>query len=179
MSNIFVLDENMYPGTGFDGEEQRTKLRALEAFAGPYARNGKSESSSAEYKYVINVDGVSAAWRVTGLLASGALLIKQESPYFEHYYPLMKPWVHYVPVRFDLQDLVQKVQWAKTHDTEVQKIIANAVRLSRTRLRQQDAQCYMWRTLRSLANLQDKAVRDPNELTKLGFEMVSSEGFLD
>jgi hypothetical protein len=169
------VDEYMYPGTGFDGEEQRSKLDALEAFARPFTREHQSEDDAAGYKYVISVDGVSAAWRVTGLLASGALLIKQESPYFEHYYPLMKPWVHYVPVRFDLQDLVQKVQWAMAHDAEVQVIIANALRLSRTRLRQEDAQCYMWRALRSLADLQDKAVHDPNDLKMGGFELVADQ----
>jgi hypothetical protein len=167
------VDENMYPGTGFSGPEQESKLGKLEAFVRPFVKAQEDEKHSSKFKYVINVDGVSAAWRVTALLSSGALLIKQESPYYEHFYPLMKPWVHFVPVRFDLQDLVQKVLWAREHETEVQTIVANAMQLSRTRLRQQDAQCYMWRALRSLSDLQDE-MPTLDQLKSSGFVPVTA-----
>lgn len=28
----------------------------------------------------------------------------------------IKPWEHYIPVRMDLEDLEEKLQWAKEHD---------------------------------------------------------------
>ncbi len=34
----------------------------------------------------------------------------------------MKPFVHYIPVKQDLSDLIDRIEWARSHDKEVQKI---------------------------------------------------------
>ena len=64
-----------------------------------------------QYKYLIAVDGWAAPWeRVPAVLASNSLLLKQESPFVEWFYDLMIPGVHYVPVKYDLSDLVDKIK---------------------------------------------------------------------
>ena len=40
----------------------------------------------------------------------------------EHFYIHLKPWVHYVPVRYDLSDVVEKFNWALDHDDEVRSV---------------------------------------------------------
>ena len=45
--------------------------------------------------------------------------MKQDSKYYEHFYKEMKEWEHYVPLKHDLTDAVEKVKWAKENDAEV------------------------------------------------------------
>ena len=45
-----------------------------------------------------------------------------DSPYIEHFYTDLTPWVHFIPVQSHLEDLVEKIQWAKEHDEEALKI---------------------------------------------------------
>lgn len=61
----------------------------------------------------MNVDGTVAAYRFPYLMLGDSLVLKQESPYYEHFYVALRPWKHYVPVRRNLSDLLEKVKWAK------------------------------------------------------------------
>jgi len=60
-----------------------------------------------------------AAYRFPYLLALDAVVLKQDSEYYEHFYPQLKPWVHYIPVKRDLSDVIEKIKWARQHDEEV------------------------------------------------------------
>lgn len=72
-----------------------------------------------QFKYQINVDGTVAAYRLPYLLAGDSLVLKQDSIYYEHFYNELRPWEHYVPIRADLGDLREKIQWAREHDKQV------------------------------------------------------------
>ena len=60
-----------------------------------------------------------AAYRLPFLLVGDSLVLKQKSPYYEHFYKELTPGVHYVEFKNDLSDLDEKVLWAKSHDEEV------------------------------------------------------------
>uniref|UniRef100_A0A8C7WU26 Protein O-glucosyltransferase 2 n=1 Tax=Oryzias sinensis TaxID=183150 RepID=A0A8C7WU26_9TELE len=72
-----------------------------------------------KYKYQINIDGTVAAYRLPYLLAGDSVVFKVDSAYYEHFYKQLRAWEHYVPVRADLGDLLEKIQWARDHDSEV------------------------------------------------------------
>lgn len=72
-----------------------------------------------QYKYQINIDGTVAAYRLPYLLAGDSVVLKQDSSYYEHFYKELQPWTHYIPIRADLGDLLEKIQWARDHDEEV------------------------------------------------------------
>lgn len=76
-----------------------------------------------QYKYQINIDGTVAAYRLPYLLAGDSVVLKQDSAYYEHFYNELRAWEHYIPIRADLGDLLEKVQWARDHDEEVMVII--------------------------------------------------------
>lgn len=95
-----------------------------------------------QYKYQINVDGTVAAYRFPYLLAGGGLVLKQDSPYYEHFYPQLKPWEHYVPVKRDLSDLKERVLWALEHDDEAYRIAHNARKFANENLLPQHIVCY-------------------------------------
>ena len=46
-------------------------------------------------------------------------MLKQDSPYYEHFYKSLEPGKHYIPFKRDLSDLKEKILWAKKHDEEV------------------------------------------------------------
>ncbi|KAG9328553.1 hypothetical protein JZ751_013009, partial [Albula glossodonta] len=71
-----------------------------------------------KFKYQVNVDGTVAAYRLPYLLAGDSVVLKQDSPYYEHFYSNLQPWQHYIPFRSDLSDLLDKIRWAREHDQE-------------------------------------------------------------
>jgi hypothetical protein len=73
-----------------------------------------------DYKYQISLDGTVAAYRLPYLLSGSALVLKQDSIYYEHFYDDLRPYEHYLPIRRDLSDLIEKIQWARDHDIEVE-----------------------------------------------------------
>jgi hypothetical protein len=90
----------------------------------------------------VSIDGTVAAYRFPYLLAGGSLVFKQDSPYVEHFYGSLREWEHYIPVRSDLGDLLEKIDWARTHDAEARAVAANGVRFARQHLLPKDVVCY-------------------------------------
>lgn len=72
-----------------------------------------------KYKYQLNIDGTVAAYRLPYLLAGNSVVFKQDSTYYEHFYSELKPFVHYIPIKRDLSDLVDKIKWAINNDEKV------------------------------------------------------------
>lgn len=95
-----------------------------------------------KYKYQLNIDGTVAAYRFPYLLAGNSVVLKQESKYYEFFYKDVKPEVHYVPVRRDLSDLVEKIKWAKENDDIALKISKSARQFTRDNLLPQHIFCY-------------------------------------
>lgn len=79
-----------------------------------------------QYKYQINLDGTVAAYRFPYLMGGNSVVLKQDSPYYEHFYKSLEPGKHYIPFKRDLSDLREKILWAKNHDEEVIKFIASS-----------------------------------------------------
>ena len=84
-----------------------------------------------EYTSVISVDGVGCADRLKALLSSQSLVFKQTSSMYEFWYTDLRPWKHFVPVRQDFSDLVERVSSLHRtrlfiRDEEVRTIITNA-----------------------------------------------------
>ncbi|XP_014253410.1 KDEL motif-containing protein 1-like isoform X2 [Cimex lectularius] len=112
-----------------------------EKFYGPKAKH-VSFFKFFDYKYQINLDGTVAAYRFPYLLAGDSLVLKQNSPYYEHFYSELEPWVHYVPVKRDLSDLVEKIKWAKENDDKAKAISQAGRRFAVENLLPQDILCY-------------------------------------
>lgn len=83
-----------------------------------------------QYKYQINIDGTVAAYRLPYLLAGDSVVLKQDSGYYEHFYNELRPWEHYIPIRADLGDLLEKIQWAREHDEEVMMMIIMSMEIT-------------------------------------------------
>ena len=76
-------------------------------------------------KYYISIDGWIAAWgRVPHILNSGSVLLLQHR-HSQFFYPGMKPWVHYVPLKEDISDLLEKYDWLQKNPDSARKIAQN------------------------------------------------------
>ena len=82
------------------------------------------------YKYIINIDGHSATNRFSYLLQSGCLILNVDSFYVignqRWYDHLIKPYVHYVPIKYDLSNLEEKILWCRDNDHKCKQIVKNA-----------------------------------------------------
>lgn len=77
------------------------------------------------YQVHIDIDGNSNSWPgLMSKLHSGGSVMKVDSPqcYRQWYYDRLEPWVHFVPVRSDLSDLVAKAQLLLGNPTLAEKI---------------------------------------------------------
>jgi hypothetical protein len=64
-----------------------------------------------KYKYLFAADGWGASWRrVPLILSSNSLMIKPYSDNIQWFYDLIKPNVHYLPLKDDLSDLIDKLK---------------------------------------------------------------------
>lgn len=81
------------------------------------------------YKYLLYIEGHCAACRYGFMMRLGSVILKVESTCVADqmwYFPLLKPYVDYVPVAADLSDLRQQIEWCRTHDEECRAIAAAA-----------------------------------------------------
>ncbi|KAF2880184.1 hypothetical protein ILUMI_25985 [Ignelater luminosus] len=95
-----------------------------------------------DYKYQLSIDGTVAAYRLPYLLAGGSLLLKQESKYYEHFYNNMIPNIHYIPVKRNLSDLIEKVNWAVNNDAKAEQIAKSGQDFATKNLLPKDIFCY-------------------------------------
>ncbi|KAF7333383.1 CAP10 domain-containing protein [Mycena venus] len=79
------------------------------------------QENSYKYKYLLDVDGMTYSGRFLGILRSGSLVFK--ATVFEEYFnDWLRPYEHFIPVLPDLSDLLEKIEWARSHDAEARMI---------------------------------------------------------
>lgn len=108
-----------------------------------------------KFKYQIILDGITCTypgsqWR----LFSGCLTFKHESDDIMWFYKDMIPWKHYIPLNYDISDLVEKIIWAKNHDEEARQIAMNAREFALTHLMPEHILLYCYKALVKYASLQ-------------------------
>ena len=93
--------------------------------------NPLSPREQSMYKYIINIDGHVSAFRLSRELSTGSCILLVQSPYRIWYRKMLKPWVHYVPVKKDLSDLIDIIKWCKHNDEKCRQISLNALEFYR------------------------------------------------
>lgn len=99
-----------------------------------------------DYKYLFNFRGVAASFRFKHLFLCDSVVFHVGSAWLEFFYPAMKPWVHYIPVKEDLSDVRDLLEFAKENDDVVHEIAKRGRQFIWDHLRMEDVTCY-WETL--------------------------------
>lgn len=86
-------------------------------------------------KFAIDIDGWTNAWsNLIVRMHFGCCVLKVASAdgYRQWWYDRLVPWEHFVPVRADMADLLEKVDWVRSNDNEAQAIAARGQQLVRS-----------------------------------------------
>jgi len=84
------------------------------------------------YKYQAWLDGGVSSYSNSGWrFYTGATVIKSDSDYVQWYFADMEPWVHYVPIKRNLSDLVEALIYLKEHDGLAKQIAQNGLEFVR------------------------------------------------
>lgn len=85
-----------------------------------------SMPSQARYKYLIDTRGNAWSGRLQTLLKLKRVVFIVDRPYREWYFNLLNPMEHYVPVKEDLSDLIDKVCYLEQNPYLYEKIASNS-----------------------------------------------------
>ncbi len=119
-----------------------------------YSSEMVSFEKQIQYKYHIYVDGNVSPYTGSGWkFFINSLIFKPDSPWTQWYYDALKPFEHYVPVKMDLEDLVEKVQWAISHDVEASRIAKNCRNFALSHITLPDNLLYLYYIIYRYSNL--------------------------
>jgi Glycosyl transferase family 90 len=103
------------------GISQMVRLKHDDHEHGP-VREYIPETHYGDYKWIANIDGAVAAYRMPAVMALGSTVVLQDSPFYEHWYRQLQPFVHYVPMDANFANLSSVLEWLREHDAEAQRI---------------------------------------------------------
>jgi protein glucosyltransferase len=106
-----------------------------------------------QYKYLLDVDGVSVAWRGLPLLASGSVVLLETGERGEFFFEDLKPWVHYVPVKRDLTDLIDILSLLRQRDGTALRIGMSGRQFALTNLSIASLECYCLDALKFMSEV--------------------------
>jgi len=96
-----------------------------------------------KYSILIDAEGGGYSARTKFLLWSHRPLILIDRPHKEYFYEFLREWEHYIPVKRDLSDLVEKAQWCIDNYDKALQIAENAYQFSQKYLTR-DACFALW-----------------------------------
>lgn len=110
------------------------------------------------YKYQIVLDGIFTTypgdrWR----LFSNSVVFMHESDKGHWFYEALIPWVHYVPVKSDLSDLIENLAFIMEHDHLAREIATNGRNFAKKNLYAEHIAIYCYKALIKYASLQRKS----------------------
>ena len=105
-----------------------------------------------KYSVLIDIEGHGYSGRLKYLLWSHRPLLLVDRPHKEFFFEFLKEWEHYIPVKRDLSDLVEKTKWCLNNYDNALQIAENAYNFSKLHLTRES--CYdKWNNIVSNINL--------------------------
>lgn len=86
----------------------------------------KSIKEQAKNKYILHIAGHVSAFRLSMELATRSVVLKVKSEWNVWYEDKLKEYVHFVPVKSDLSDLLTQIEWCKENDDKCRQIALRA-----------------------------------------------------
>ena len=117
---------------------------------GKYISYKLSPKEQSKYKYIVHVDGHVSAFRLSLELSMGCVILLVKSPWKIWSRDLLIDGVHYVSVKEDLSDLIEKIKWCRNNDAECETIANNARIFFNRYLQKDGVMDYMQKTLVNL-----------------------------
>jgi len=106
-----------------------------------------------EYKVLIDIEGFAWSLRLKNLLYSNSVVFKPIPIFREFWQDLLKPWVHYIPVKFDFSDVEEKLDQVLSGNNSYLSVIQASTDFIKDHLRIEDAHCYAYKLLLEYSKL--------------------------
>ena len=87
-----------------------------------------------KYSMLIDIEGNGYSGRLKHLLHSHRPLLLVDRPHKEYFFEYLKEWEHYIPVKRDLSDLIEKTKWCIDNYDKALQIAENAYQFSKIHL---------------------------------------------
>jgi len=87
-----------------------------------------------KYSILIDIEGGGWSARLKWLFWSHRPVILIDRPHKEFYFKYLKEWEHYIPVKRDMSDLIEKVEWCLQNYEQALRIAENAYEFSKQHL---------------------------------------------
>ena len=131
----------------------------IEAYGMSWMKSDKGQTGTkyvslidhTKYQYLIDLQGRGWSGRTKFLFFSGRPLFLVDRAWKEYWYKDIQPYVYYIPVKEDLSDLCQQLDWAETHSKECEEIAQNAQNFAIEHLTRESAINYLANILLQLA----------------------------
>ena len=114
-------------------DESKINLTAIGGLVDPI----KPMDEFQRYRAILDIDGNSWSSRFGSLLCYNSVILKVEPKFVDYFhFKYLVPWKHFIPVRYDLSDLVEIAQFVMDpkNDETIQAIVAHANDWCRTRM---------------------------------------------
>lgn len=115
--------------------------------------NNLSQKKQTIYKYLVAIDGNTCASSLWWELFSHSLIFKNKSEWKLWFDGGLIPNEHYIPFKTDFSDLIEKINWAKTHDAEAHKIAEQAYIFGKNNVFSKYAELYVIKLLEAYSKL--------------------------
>lgn len=103
-----------------NSQEREFIQKALEQ--GEYFGQHVPFEQFSDYKYIIQIGGNGTSWGLLKKLRLGSCILLVEGEWQNWHERCIREWEHYVPVKADLSDLQQQLDWCQAHDREAAAI---------------------------------------------------------
>ena len=116
-----------------------------------------------KHKYILNIDGHVKAFRLGNELRMGSVILLVDSPYTLWFQNKLKEYEHYVPVKDDLSNLKDRLQWCLDNDDKCKEIANNAKKFYDKHLSREGTYNYFNNLISNLSKLRKPPVYTMNE----------------
>lgn len=117
-------DFGIYQVVQAKSEETKQEIESVLRSRGMLKNRINLEEFS-NYKFFVQIDGNGNSWDLIQKLRLGCCMLLVESDWVLWHYDRIVPWEHYVPVKKDLSDIGDILEWCLAHDDLARDIGSN------------------------------------------------------
>lgn len=136
-SSVPYLDAKIIAWNLRDKKIASTKMTFVNKHNFPFGSDNLRKNfveiyKQSSYKYLLYIEGHCAACRYGFMMQLGSVILKVDSLCVADqmwYFPLLRPYYDHVPVKSDLSDLKEKIEWCRNNDAICHQIASNAQQL--------------------------------------------------
>ena len=117
------------------------------------------------YKYILNIDGHVSAYRLSIELSMNSVVLLVDSEWKLWFSYMLEPYVHYIPIKSDLSDLIEQVKWCRNNDKKCKEISKKSKEFYKIYLQKDGIFDYLQKILVDIKNFNGSYLFNTESLT--------------